>query len=104
MPTLTDSVLDIRQDAPPHDHLLVADERTDLPNVVSDGVQTAKHTDKRIALYYRGAVVVVGPEPSFNSVLSQLKGKLEDPPDYDPEAAAFPDEKHPAARRHTENL
>lgn len=90
MPTQTDSILDIRQEAPPHDHLLVADETMAPATAVSDAVHMAKHTGREVALFYRGEIVLADPAPNLNSVLTKLKEKLATPPDYDPEAAAFP--------------
>jgi len=104
MPTLTDSVMDLRQEAPPHDYLLVADETTGIANVVSDGLQAAKHLSAEVVVYYRGALVKFDKRSTFEARIAELEGKLASPPDEDPEASAFPDEENPAARRHTEDL
>lgn len=92
MPTLTDSILDIKQEAPPHDHLLVADATESLANVVSDAVHAAHHMSAELAVYYRGALVKVDSNSSFSTVISAFDAKLQDPPDKDPVASDFPDD------------
>jgi len=93
MPTLTDSILDIRQEAPPHDRLLVVDERELFAQAASDAQHTADQLGKRVALFYRGVICVADPDRPFEDFLSEVSSKVEKAPDRDPEAAAFPD--HP---------
>jgi len=92
MPTLTDSILDIRDSAPPHDYLLVAGDTRDLSAVVRDAVHAAQHMSADVVLYYRGEILLLTPASTFSAVISELDGKLQDPPDKDPVASDFPAE------------
>jgi len=92
MPTLTDSILDLRRDAPEHDYLLVADDTKDLSGVVSDGVHAAQHMSADVLLFYRGETMLLTPASTFSAVVSELHGKLEGAPDKDPVASDFPAE------------
>lgn len=90
MPTLTNTVMDIRQEAPEHDYLLVVDETTSIENVVSDGLHATKHLGGTVVVFYRGVLIQFDDRSSFAGRLAELEGKLTRPPDEDPEAAAFP--------------
>lgn len=92
MPYPDQSLMDVRQEAPPHDYLLVADDTKDVPNVVSDALHAAHHTNSDIALYYRGVLILVGENDEYGNIIHTLSAKLSDPPDYDPNAASFPDD------------
>jgi len=92
MPTLTDSILDIRRNAPPHDYLLVADETKDPPNVASDALHAARQSSADVVVYYRGVLVKVDPQSDYSEIVTGIYAKLEDPPDKDPVASDFPAE------------
>jgi hypothetical protein len=92
MPTLTDSILDIRDSAPPHDYLLVAGDTRDVSNVASDALHAARQISADVVVYYRGVLVKVDPQSDYSEIVTGIYAKLEDPPDKDPVASDFPAE------------
>jgi len=90
MPTLTDSISDLRHEAPPHDYLLVAAGTKDVSNVASDAVHTAQQISADVVVYYRGALVKATPRSEYSQVVTDIYARLEDPPDTDPVASDFP--------------
>jgi len=93
MPTLTDSISDLRQEAPPHDYLLVASDTKDVSTVASDAVHAAQQISSDVVVYYRGALVKATPQSEYSQVVTGIYARLEDPPDKDPVASDFPGEE-----------